>query len=334
MSFRNALLCLALLGIQPGHATQASDELLATFQSKIDAGGEIDEVLDTLENLESADLKDLVTSLNSAWSSVLRTYAAAFAKAASKPADPAAFRDDLRRLRQEFMQVYAMGEAQMKPALSQTSMPAVEKLAAMLSPSAESVATADPALARMRTTAQALARFRDAALDAAISTTPVDSIETLETTEREAILKFSPLPRDGLKILEENRKTAAKEEVPEDEARGIEECNLWRLYVGLNALVLDSKLCEAARDHSKDMATLGFFAHESPVKGKTTPWDRAKNFDTTASGENIYAGSADPGSANRGWFFSPGHHKNMFSPGQKRIGLGRHDGHWTQLFGN
>jgi uncharacterized protein YkwD len=34
-----------------------------------------------------------------------------------------------------------------------------------------------------------------------------------------------------------------------------------------------------------------------------------------------------------GWFYSPGHHKNMFSPGQRRIGLGQYGSHWTQMFG-
>jgi uncharacterized protein YkwD len=92
-------------------------------------------------------------------------------------------------------------------------------------------------------------------------------------------------------------------------------------------------LCEAARDHSEDMQVNRFFAHESPLPGKKTPWDRAKNFGTSASGENIYMGSSDPHGANMGWFYSPGHHKNMFNAGQVRIGLGCTGSHWTQMFG-
>ena len=103
------------------------------------------------------------------------------------------------------------------------------------------------------------------------------------------------------------------------------------MLVGLNALVLDPKLCAAARDHSKDMAEKGFFAHESPVPGKKTPWDRAKNFGTTASGENIFMGSNDPHAAITGWFYSPGHHKNMFRPNLVRMGLGCTGKHWTQM---
>jgi uncharacterized protein YkwD len=45
-------------------------------------------------------------------------------------------------------------------------------------------------------------------------------------------------------------------------------------------------------------------------------------------------GSQQASDANRGWFFSPGHHKNMFADGSKRLGLGQHNAHWTQLLGN
>jgi uncharacterized protein YkwD len=44
-------------------------------------------------------------------------------------------------------------------------------------------------------------------------------------------------------------------------------------------------------------------------------------------------GSSDPHGANMGWFYSPGHHKNMFNAGQVRIGLGCTGSHWTQMFG-
>ena len=54
---------------------------------------------------------------------------------------------------------------------------------------------------------------------------------------------------------------------------------------------------------------------------------------TSSSGENIFMGSTKPASANRGWFRSPGHHKNMFNPGHKRVGLGNYGSHWTQMFG-
>ena len=117
-----------------------------------------------------------------------------------------------------------------------------------------------------------------------------------------------------------------------EEANGIRDLNRMRLLLGLKPLRIDVKLCEAGRDHSKDMLEKKFFAHESPVPGKRTPWDRAKRFGTTAHAENIAAGADTGPGANRQWFHSPGHHKNMLGS-HSRVGLGRHHKTWTQMFG-
>lgn len=114
---------------------------------------------------------------------------------------------------------------------------------------------------------------------------------------------------------------------------GIDLCNRRRIVLGLNPCAIDYKLVLCGRDHSHDMRTLGFFAHESPVEGKTTPWDRARNFGTSASGENIAAGYGSDTQATMGWWYSPGHLKNMMGRGHRRIGLGRDQQHYTQLFG-
>jgi uncharacterized protein YkwD len=132
--------------------------------------------------------------------------------------------------------------------------------------------------------------------------------------------------------MDENDKIAKKAKIPVDVREGIRELNEWRLLLDLNALLIDPKLCEAARGHSEDMNEHGFFAHESPLPGKTTPGDRAAEAGTTGSGENIHMGSSKSASANEGWFYSPGHHKNMFRPNYRRIGLGNFNKHWTQMF--
>jgi uncharacterized protein YkwD len=108
--------------------------------------------------------------------------------------------------------------------------------------------------------------------------------------------------------------------------------NLTRVLLGLNCLLIDPKLVLSARDHSSDMAQHKFFAHESPVANKKTPWDRAKNFGTEASGENIAAGSTDGVKTNKQWWYSPGHHKNMLGDHQ-RVGVGRNENKWTEMFG-
>ena len=130
-------------------------------------------------------------------------------------------------------------------------------------------------------------------------------------------------------VLAKNEKL--KDKISGNEYSGILELNHWRIAAGMQPLLIDPKLCDASRDHCKDMEKLKFFAHESPVKGKKTPWDRAKNFGTTARGENIAINNSTE-AANRAWFYSPGHHKNMFKPSFSVIGLGVHGRHYCQLF--
>lgn len=320
--------------VLPLAANPASDELLAAFQTKLEQGEPIDDLCDSLEDRDGETLDALVADLDKAWPGVRDRYLKALADGAKTGGGGNDSRRRIADLRADFIRVRNLDEAPMKPLLKERSMPGLEELRRLLTPSPEQiVAGLPPSTGALREAALRLARFRDAALDAALSNTPSDSREQLREAEQAVAEDAAGLPRDGLRVLEKNRRIAVDDDVPEAEARGIEEANLWRLLVGLNALELDPKLCEAARDHSKDMAEKGFFAHESPVPGKHSPWDRAKNFGTTASGENIYAGSGDPSAANKGWFFSPGHHKNLFAAGHARIGLGNHGGHWTQMFG-
>jgi len=160
---------------------------------------------------------------------------------------------------------------------------------------------------------------------------PLERWPSFESAESWTCLLATPMTPADREVLTRNRALAA--ELPEpEEAAGVLDLNRLRILLGLNALLLDVKLCAASRDHSNDMRTLGFFAHESPVEGKKTPWDRAARFGTTAGAENIAAGHASGASANLGWWYSPGHHKNMLG-GHARVGLGRSEAFWTQMFG-
>jgi uncharacterized protein YkwD len=84
------------------------------------------------------------------------------------------------------------------------------------------------------------------------------------------------------------------------------------------------------------MASKDFFAHESPVPNKKTPWDRAKlaEFDGQASGENIFMGSANYQASYNGWFGSDGHRFGMFSDGPNCMGIGISGVHWTMMIGS
>lgn len=112
--------------------------------------------------------------------------------------------------------------------------------------------------------------------------------------------------------------------------------NRERVVVGLSPLRIEENLSAAASGHSGDMAAGGFFAHESPVPNKKSPWDRARlaKFDGNASGENIFMGSTDPQSAYNGWFGSDGHRFIMFSDGPNCCGIGVVGIHWTFMTGS
>ena len=139
---------------------------------------------------------------------------------------------------------------------------------------------------------------------------------------------FKEADADGL--LDKNAENAARIDLSEE--RNVLDLNVIRLVLGLDPLRMDPKLCAAARDHSRDMREKNFFSHTSPVDGKRTPSARASRFGTGASSENIYRGSEKAVMANKAWFESPGHHKNMLRDGASVMGAGRYHQHWTQMF--
>ena len=160
--------------------------------------------------------------------------------------------------------------------------------------------------------------------------TPVPAAEYRKTLERHVELA-RPMGAGDRLVFEKNAALAPS--ILPEETAGIRFWNLRLVLIGLPAQAVDVKLCEACRDHSKDMAEQKFFAHESPVPGKKTFSDRAGNFGTTSNSENIARGASTGADSIRQWWYSPGHHRNLMR-GSTRVGLGRHGVHWTQNFGN
>ena len=115
--------------------------------------------------------------------------------------------------------------------------------------------------------------------------------------------------------------------------------NEYRGANGLNALLLNTGLRDAARAHSLDMATTPCFQHDS-CNGAN--WaDRVFGyFQGSAIGENIAAGYTNAEAVMGGWIASPGHNANLLNPGWTVLGVGYWNeagspyGHyWTQDFG-
>lgn len=114
-------------------------------------------------------------------------------------------------------------------------------------------------------------------------------------------------------------------------------------------LAFNSKLFNAARDHSQWMLNTNNFSHTGA--GGSQPWDRATaaGYDWTRSGENIAwrgtTGNLDFNSSvianEEGLFQSSGHRKNILNDGYREIGISNLSGNFkgynaamtTQLFG-
>ncbi len=110
-----------------------------------------------------------------------------------------------------------------------------------------------------------------------------------------------------------------------------------RAKAGCGPLRYDTRLADAARKHSADMANRGYFDHNTPEG--VTPWDRVKAEGyQQPSAENIAAGQRTPQEVVTAWMNSSGHRANILNCSSHAVGVGFFQGgsygyYWTQDFG-
>ena len=94
-----------------------------------------------------------------------------------------------------------------------------------------------------------------------------------------------------------------------------------------------STLARAAALHAEDMVDNDYFSHESP-DGRDFS-DRAVDagYEGFPSGENIAAGQRTPEAVMESWMNSEGHRSNLLSRSSSELGVGLHELHWVQVFG-
>lgn len=116
--------------------------------------------------------------------------------------------------------------------------------------------------------------------------------------------------------------------------------NQERSIHGLYAYAPNETLASAARAHSQDMGTRGYFAHNTPEG--ITPGDRitAAGYNWSAYAENIAAGQTSPAEVMEGWMNSPGHRANILATiccdlgvGYAQVAGSQYTHYWTQNFG-
>jgi type VII secretion-associated serine protease mycosin len=121
------------------------------------------------------------------------------------------------------------------------------------------------------------------------------------------------------------------------EAQVVTLTNTQRAANGCGALRVDDRLTAAARAHSSDMATQGFFSHTGS-DGSTFVDRLVRAGYTGASAENIAWGYRTPQEVVTGWMNSAGHRANILNCTSVAVGVGlavKADGtiYWTQDFG-
>lgn len=115
--------------------------------------------------------------------------------------------------------------------------------------------------------------------------------------------------------------------------------NEHRTSVGCSTLTLHSGLTTVARNHSGDMATNNYFAHDS--QDGTTFSQRITNagISYTSAAENIAAGNPSASDTLEQWLNSSGHKANIENCKYTHHGIGRaynssstYDYYWTNVF--
>jgi uncharacterized protein YkwD len=111
------------------------------------------------------------------------------------------------------------------------------------------------------------------------------------------------------------------------ESNVLVDINVFRSQHHLARLRLNTALTRAAREHSSQMATKGYFAHSS-ADGSAF-WQRIQAFYDSSRwqfwsvGENLLWSSpdVDAGGALKLWLASPEHRENLLSPKWREIGV-------------
>lgn len=105
------------------------------------------------------------------------------------------------------------------------------------------------------------------------------------------------------------------------QSRLFELINEERAKAGLDGLVFDPELSEAARGHSEDMRKGEFVGHVSPTSGSTEERLLRAGIVTDLAAENIARGN-DPDEIHKGLMDSPGHRSAILLPKTTHVGIG------------
>jgi uncharacterized protein YkwD len=119
--------------------------------------------------------------------------------------------------------------------------------------------------------------------------------------------------------------------------------NAARKKAGLRPVTPNALLDKAAQRHAEDMLARGYFAHQSPSGTTVRERARAAGYEWHSIGENIAFGQTSVDEVMETWLNSPGHRKNILTPGFAELGVGiamglgpdgKYQVYWVQNFGS
>lgn len=106
----------------------------------------------------------------------------------------------------------------------------------------------------------------------------------------------------------------------------IDQANASREVYSVPGLNYNPVLQQAAQLKANDMASKGYFSHNSP--NGTTPWHwfREAGYDFIYAGENLAVNFVDSGPVHTAWMNSPGHRDNILNGNFTEIGIATAEG--------
>jgi hypothetical protein len=101
----------------------------------------------------------------------------------------------------------------------------------------------------------------------------------------------------------------------------IEMTNQERESLGLNSLLINEKLDQAAYLKAQDMMEKDYFSHQSPTGVQPWYWLKKAGYDYQSAGENLAIGFLDSSEVIKAWKDSPSHRDNLLNPNYQEIGI-------------
>jgi hypothetical protein len=101
----------------------------------------------------------------------------------------------------------------------------------------------------------------------------------------------------------------------------VELANDDRVDEGLHDLRVNTKLVAAAQAKADDMASKGYFAHDTPEGFNSWHWFTLVDYDYAYAGENLAVNFSESADVEKAWMASPTHRDNILNKNYTEIGI-------------